>query len=47
SHSINLSIKQKESLDEEKAIKDYNEQNAVEESTPTTIGDLIKKQMDA
>ncbi|MBT5360276.1 MAG: S1 RNA-binding domain-containing protein, partial [Gammaproteobacteria bacterium] len=45
SHSVNLSIKQKESLDEEKAIKDYNEANAVEETGSTTIGDLIKKQM--
>ena len=45
SHSINLSIKQKESLDEEKAIKDYNESNAAEESGSTTIGDLIKEQM--
>ncbi len=45
SHSINLSIKQKESLDEEKAIKDYNEANAVEDAGSTTIGDLIKEQM--
>jgi hypothetical protein len=34
-------------MDEEKAIKDYNEANAVEEAGATTIGDLIKKQMDA
>ncbi len=48
SHSINLSIKQKESLDEEKAIKDYNESVAAEETaTTTTLGDLIKEQMDA
>ena len=47
SHTLNLSVKQKESLDEEKAIKDYNEANAVEEAGATTIGDLIKKQMDA
>ncbi|MBC8518971.1 MAG: 30S ribosomal protein S1 [Gammaproteobacteria bacterium] len=49
SNTLNLSIKQKDSLDEEKAIKDYNEANAVEEEAAgsTTIGDLIKEQMDS
>lgn len=45
SHSVNLSIKQKDSLDEEKAVKDYNETNTVEGGGNTTIGDLIKEQM--
>ncbi len=47
SHTINLSIKQKESLDEEKAIKDYNEATAAEENNTPTLGDLIKEQMDS
>jgi len=47
SNTLNLSIKQKDSLDEEKAVKDYNDANAVEESGSTTIGDLIKEQMDS
>ncbi len=47
SHTLNLSIKQKDSLDEERAVKDYNEANAVEDTGSTTIGDLIKEQMDS
>lgn len=47
SNTLNLSIKQKDSLDEEKAIKDYNDANAVEDAGSTTIGDLIKEQMDS
>jgi len=46
SNTLNLSVKQKDSLDEEKAIKEYNDANAVDEkSGSTTIGDLIKEQM--
>ncbi len=43
--NISLSIKAKDQAEEKQAIKELRKQEA-EESTPTTIGDLIKAQME-
>ena len=44
--SISLSIKAKDAADEKEAIQQLNQQQAAEVSGPTTIGDLIKQQME-
>ena len=41
---INLSVKSKDVDDEKQAMKDVREKQ-VESAGPTTIGDLIKEQM--
>jgi len=40
---INLSVKAKESQDEAAVLQEYSAEN---ESTATTLGDLLKEQMD-
>jgi len=44
--SVSLSIKAKDAHDEAAAVEDYNKSNE-EESAPTTLGDLLKAQMDS
>jgi small subunit ribosomal protein S1 len=44
SRAINLSIKAKDYEEEAEALKDYS---SSQESTGTTLGDLLKEQMDA
>lgn len=44
--NISLSIKAKDQADEKAAIKEMNAKQAEETSGPTTIGDLIKAQME-
>ncbi|MEH6469866.1 MAG: 30S ribosomal protein S1 [Halopseudomonas sp.] len=43
--SISLSIKAKDVADEKEAIQQLNQQQTADASGPTTIGDLIKQQM--
>ena len=43
--SISLSIKAKDVADEKEAIQQLNQQQSADDSGPTTIGDLIKQQM--
>lgn len=43
---INLSIKQKEAAEEKEALKSHAEKQQAETSGPTTIGDLIKAQLE-
>ena len=45
-HSINLSIRQKDMLEEQRAVQDYQESTA-EEAIPSTFGDLLKGKMDS
>jgi len=44
--SVSLSIKAKDAHDEAAAVEDYNKSNE-EESAPTTLGDLLKAQMES
>ena len=44
SRALNLSVKAKDYADESEAMKDYSKS---QESTATTLGDLLKEQMDA
>ncbi|MBQ0720338.1 MAG: 30S ribosomal protein S1 [Gammaproteobacteria bacterium] len=44
---INLSIKAKDMAEEKAAIKDHKKQETDNTATPTTIGDLIKAQMES
>jgi small subunit ribosomal protein S1 len=44
SRALNLSIKEKDTDDEATAIKDYS---ATQETAATTLGDLLKEQMDS
>ncbi len=45
-HTIMLSIKAKDFYEEEQSVKDYNKSTVDGSSSSTTIGDLIKEQMD-
>ena len=45
-HVIMLSVKARDAYEEEQAIKDYNKSAGDTGSSATTIGDLIKEQMD-
>ena len=44
SRGMNLSIKAKDQEDEAEAVKDYNQS---QQTTGTTLGDLLKEQMDS
>ncbi|MEH6649482.1 MAG: 30S ribosomal protein S1 [Motiliproteus sp.] len=44
--TISLSIKAKDAADEKEAVQQLNQKQAAEASGPTTIGDLIKAQME-
>ena len=44
--TIALSIKQKDAVEEKAAMKSHSEKSQVESSGPTTIGDLIKAQLE-
>ena len=44
--TISLSIKAKDAADEKEAVQQLNQKQAAEVSGPTTIGDLIKQQME-
>ncbi len=44
--TISLSIKAKDAADEKEAVQQLNQKQAAEVSGPTTIGDLIKAQME-
>ena len=44
---INLSVKAKDVAEEKAAIQDHKKQETENAATPTTIGDLIKAQMES
>jgi len=44
-HTINLSIKAKDKYEEENVVKEYSNKSS-EESTATTLGDILREQMD-
>jgi small subunit ribosomal protein S1 len=45
SRSIGLSIKSKDVEDDKDALRDHNKKETADQPVPTTIGDLIKAQM--